>query len=149
MGGTAKRGPKLPPGQMRERVRALYERGLSQREIARRLGLAKTTIAFHVRRLDVPADPRFARRYDRRAIRVAYESGLSMRACRAKFGFTSDAWRDAVKRGKIKARPRAMPIERLLVVGRRTSRHHLKSRLLKEGLKENRCERCGITEWHG
>ena len=31
--------------------------------------------------------------------------------------------------------------------GRRRSRHHLKWRLLREGLKENRCEECGITEW--
>ncbi len=26
---------------------------------------------------------------------------------------------------------------------------HLKGRLLKEGLKENRCEECGLTEWRG
>jgi hypothetical protein len=42
-----------------------------------------------------------------------------------------------------------LPIETLLVVGRRTSRSHLKGRLLKEGLKQNRCERCGIDEWLG
>lgn len=42
-----------------------------------------------------------------------------------------------------------MPIEDLLVVGRRTNRTHLKLRLLKAGLKENRCERCGITSWDG
>jgi len=30
-----------------------------------------------------------------------------------------------------------------------TSRTHLKQRLLKAGLKENRCELCGISEWLG
>ncbi|TMK71331.1 MAG: HNH endonuclease, partial [Actinobacteria bacterium] len=30
-----------------------------------------------------------------------------------------------------------------------TNRTHLKNRLLKAGLKKNRCERCGISEWLG
>lgn len=42
-----------------------------------------------------------------------------------------------------------MPIRELLVAGRRTSRSHLKQRLFNEGLKDNRCERCGIEEWQG
>jgi 5-methylcytosine-specific restriction endonuclease McrA len=41
-----------------------------------------------------------------------------------------------------------MPIEQLLVAGRpQTNRSHLKQRIIKAGFKENRCERCGITEW--
>jgi Zn finger protein HypA/HybF involved in hydrogenase expression len=43
-----------------------------------------------------------------------------------------------------------MPIEHLLVSNRlRTNRSHLKRRLLDEGLKANRCEQCGLTEWRG
>jgi 5-methylcytosine-specific restriction endonuclease McrA len=43
-----------------------------------------------------------------------------------------------------------MPIEALLVTGRaRTNRSHLKQRLLDEGLKTNRCESCGLTDWLG
>jgi hypothetical protein len=35
-------------------------------------------------------------------------------------------------------------------VGRKgTNRTHLKNRLIAEGLKENRCETCGIAEWRG
>lgn len=60
-----------------------------------------------------------------------------------------DAWGKAVKRGDITPAPWVMPIEELLVVGRRTQRGHLKGRLLREGLKENRCEICGISEWQG
>lgn len=41
------------------------------------------------------------------------------------------------------------PIDDLLVAGRKRSRGHLKTRLVKEGLKQNRCEICGITEWLG
>jgi hypothetical protein len=41
-----------------------------------------------------------------------------------------------------------MPIEEL-VASRRRSRAHLKRRLLSAGIKQNRCEQCGITEWQG
>jgi HNH endonuclease len=147
--GNERRGPKLPRGGMRKRVRALFNAGVPQSEIAALLGVTKGTVAFHVRRLDVPPDARFARRYDWDEIREVYESGASYRECRRRFGFSGNAWMDAVRRGLIVPRPRAMPIEKLLVVGRRTSRSHLKTRLLKEGLKQNRCEECGITEWRG
>ncbi len=66
-----------------------------------------------------------------------------------KFGFSAYAWSAAVKRGAIKPRPAAIPIEELLVDGRRTNRSHLKRRLIKEGLKQNCCEICGISRWMG
>jgi hypothetical protein len=109
----------------------------------------KATVAYHVRRLDLPPDLRFARRYDWNEIREAYEGGMSFRECMLRFGFNRSAWYGAVARGDIIPRPREMPIETLLVVGRRTNRSHLKMRLLKAGLKENRCEQCEITEWRG
>jgi Zn finger protein HypA/HybF involved in hydrogenase expression len=40
-----------------------------------------------------------------------------------------------------------MPIA-ILLAGPR-NRTHLKGRLIAEGLKENRCEECGLTEWLG
>ena len=150
MGQPRKRGPKLPPGVMRERVRGMLGEGLSQREIARRLDVTGATVAFHARRLDVPIDTRFGRRYDWRAIRANYEGGMSRLECMERFGFSADAWYKAVQRGDITPRPVAMPIEDLLVAGRpQTSRTHLKNRLLDEGLKENVCELCGLTEWQG
>jgi hypothetical protein len=148
-GNAERRGPKLPPGVMRECVRRLLGEGLSQREIADQLRVAKSTVNFHARRLDLPVDDRFAKRYDWEAIQASYDRGLSRRQCMKKFGFSAYAWTAAVRRGDIKPQPTAMPIEVLLVVGRRTRRNHLKVRLLKEGLKENRCEKCGLTEWMG
>jgi hypothetical protein len=142
-------GPKRPPGVTRARVRELHEQGRSQREIGKELGLSKSTVAFHMRRLDLPPDERFGRRYHWADVQRAYDSGLSIRECARRFGFSTASWHQAAQRGVVVSRPREMPIEELLVVGRRTSRHHLKTRLLKEGLKENRCERCGITEWLG
>jgi len=118
-------------------------------EIARRLGVNRATAVYHLRKLDEPIDERFARRYDWAVIAAAYESGLSATECRKRFGCTRAAWADAVRRGDITPRPRAMPIEDLLVTGRRTQRGHLKLRLIAEGLKEPRCEECGLAEWRG
>jgi Zn finger protein HypA/HybF involved in hydrogenase expression len=72
-----------------------------------------------------------------------------MRECQKRFGFSSKTWADAAARGAIKPRPAAAPLELYLVAGRNTSRAHLKKRLFAEGLKENRCETCGLTEWRG
>jgi hypothetical protein len=49
----------------------------------------------------------------------------------------------------IRTRSQQRPIDEYLVTGREVNRTHLKSRLLAEGLKENRCERCGIGDWLG
>ncbi len=73
-----------------------------------------------------------------------------MRDCLDRFGFSRASWFEAVKRKAIVPRPLNIPLEELLVVGRKeTSRTYLKNRLIKAGLKENRCEECGITEWRG
>ena len=130
-------------------MRELHEAGLAGVEIAGRLGVNRATVVYHLRNLDKPIDERFARRYDWRTISDAYASGLSARQCMERFGCTRTAWADAVRRGDIRPRPRAMPIEELLVVGRRTRRGHLKLRLLAAGLKEERCETCGLSEWRG
>jgi AcrR family transcriptional regulator len=124
--------------------------GLTQAEIARELGLSKSTVAYHFRNLGSAPDRRFSKRYDWEEIQAAYDSGLSVRECAERFGFNLATWFQARGRGDVRARPRAMPIEELLVSDRPvTSRTHLKLRLLAEGLKENVCERCGLSEWQG
>lgn len=135
---------------MRKAVAELRELGYAYNEIARELGVAKSTVAYHARRLGIPADDKCARRYDWTEIQRAYDSWLSVRQCAARFGFNLATWHHAKQRGKVVARPHAMPIELLLVTNRhQTSRTHLKQRLIAAGLKENRCERCGLTEWNG
>lgn len=131
-------------------MKRLREAGFTQAEIAVELGIGKSTVAYHFRGLGSEPDPRFARRYDWPEVQRAYDAGLSYGECAERFGFNSATWYQAVARGDIHPRPRAMPIELLLVNGReQTNRSHLKLRLLAEGLKANRCERCGITEWRG
>jgi len=136
--------------EKRALVGRLLASGRSYSDVGRELDMTKSTVAYHARRLGIPARDDFARRYDWAEIQRAYDSGLTMRECSARFGFSSATWSAAVQRGAVKPRPKAMPIELLLVEGRQqTNRSHLKRRLLDAGLKENRCEECRLTEWMG
>jgi DNA-binding CsgD family transcriptional regulator len=138
-----------PPSVTRLAVKTRLEAGLTQTAIGAELGLSKATIAHHVRALGIPADPRFSRRYDWAEVQRAHDSGLGVRECCSAFGFTSGTWSKAVKTGRIVPREWRIPLEELLVKGRRTGRGHLKKRLIGAGLIEERCERCGLTDWQG
>lgn len=70
-----------------------------------------------------------------------------MRECARLHGFSTAAWSDAVRRGVVRSRPRAMPIDILLSAPR--NRNHVKQRLFDLGLKDRRCERCGRADWLG
>jgi hypothetical protein len=133
----------------RAAVRELLDAGLSQTETAFALGLSKGTVCYHVRQLGIEGDVRFKRRYDWAEIQRAHDSGLSMRECQQRFGFSTAAWHEARKRGVLEARSPGIPLEELLVAGRPRNRGHLRARLLRAGLKEERCERCGLNEWRG
>jgi DNA-binding CsgD family transcriptional regulator/5-methylcytosine-specific restriction endonuclease McrA len=142
-----------PPGHARtptrDAVAELLRTGMTTAQIARELGLAKATVTYHAQRLNQTIDARCARRYDWAAIQAYYDEGHSVRECMAAFGFSSASWFEAVKRGAVQARPGAMAIDDLLKAGTYRGRDHLKARLISEGLKEHRCERCGLTQWQG
>lgn len=132
----------------RELVAELLGEGLSQNAVSRRLGLAKSTVAYHARNLGRPVDERCNRRYDWDAVQRFYDEGHSVAQCQERFGFSRETWNAARKRGDVVPRPIGKPIETLLVEGR-TSRHNLKRRLVALGLKDGRCESCGIDSWLG
>jgi hypothetical protein len=147
--GRSPKSKRLSAAEKRQLVGKLLGEGKSYRVIASELGVTKSTVAYHAR-LGLPVDEKASRRYDWAEIQRAYDAGLTVRQCARKFGFNLASWHGAVKRGVVVPRPVEMPIELLLVVGRTaTNRSHLKSRLLKEGIKENSCEECGITHWRG
>jgi Helix-turn-helix domain of resolvase/HNH endonuclease len=133
----------------RERVRQMLQNGSSISEVARALGVAKSTVCYHARRLGYRPDSRFSTRYDWKAIAAFYDEGHTVDQCMSRFGFSMSAWADAIKRGDVSPRPRATPADELLSGNRPASRGQLKRRLIAEGLKSPRCERCGITEWRG
>lgn len=140
-------GSKGSPGQTRAEVARLLAEGLSQAQIAAALGISKPTVCFHLRMLGVPPAADFARRYDWAAIRAHYEAGHSFTDCQRVFGFSRNAWWDPIRRGAIIPRPRSEPLGDVLAAGRRRNRGHVKQRLLDAGLKEMRCESCGLTDW--
>jgi DNA-binding CsgD family transcriptional regulator/5-methylcytosine-specific restriction endonuclease McrA len=130
----------------REQVRELLEQGNGVNEIARLLGLNPATVSYHKARLGYPKADICALRDDWGAVQRYYDEGHSVRECISHFGFSSASWTDAVNRGAIVARPQAMPIDELLSHIPR-SRGNIKARLVAAGLKRNRCEECGISEW--
>jgi DNA-binding CsgD family transcriptional regulator len=146
---ATRRDPVAPPSVTRERVRDLLERGYSRAKVAETLGIARSTVTYHAGHLGAEIDDRFGRRYDWHEISRFYEEGHSLADCRARFGFDKSAWHDAVNRGVITPRPARLPLEQLLVAGPRRNRNHLKRRLFDAGLKERRCESCGLGQWQG
>jgi 5-methylcytosine-specific restriction endonuclease McrA len=139
----------MSPSDKRDHVARLRAQGRTYVEIADALGLTKSTVAYHARRAGLKADERFSFRYDWSLIQTAVDGGLSMQQCMARFGFSRGAWGKAVQRGDLIPRDRQIPLESLFVAGAKRARGHLKRRLLRSGLKQDRCERCGITEWRG
>jgi DNA-binding CsgD family transcriptional regulator len=142
-------GQGLVNDERRQAVVALVEEGLPRVDVARRLGVSISTVAYYARTLGLDIDERCARRYDWQEVQRYYDRGHGVRACIRHFGFSSETWHQAKLRGDIETRPRAAPISTYLVKGRAVGRGHLKRRLLAEGLKENRCEECGLDEWRG
>ncbi len=136
--------------ETRDKVEKLLARGASQSAIVKELGMSKSTVAYHCRRLGIRADARFARRYAWTDVQRAIDAeGLSMSQCIRRFGFCRGTFMNAAARGDIIPLPHVTPIEELLVAGRPRSRGHIKARLINEGLKANHCETCGLSEWLG
>ncbi|MGH2823309.1 MAG: HNH endonuclease [Thermoleophilaceae bacterium] len=133
----------------RERVAVLLAEGWGGNAIARELGLTRSTVSYHARRLGEEVDSRCARRYDWDEIQRYYDAGHSVRECQEHFGFSRQTWHAAVNREAVVARPPGLPLDELLAAWVYRSRFNLKLRLVKAGLKQKICEICGIAAWNG
>ncbi len=133
----------------RERVAALLAQGFGKNAIARTLGVSRSTVSYHARRLGEAVDSRCARRYDWEEVQRYYDAGHSVRDCQEHFGFSRQTWHAAVNRGAIIARPHGLPLDELLVAGVYRARFNLKARIVRSGLKPKLCEVCGIASWNG
>lgn len=132
-------------------VQAYHDEGHGFVEPARRFGFTYQAWSKAIKRgqlqlAPTPFDDR-RRRHDWSAIQAYYDTGATVRDCKAKYGFHAGAWGKAVRRGQIKPRPAHMPLEKLLRDGK--SRYNIKHRLIRAGLLQNRCDECGLSEWHG
>jgi 5-methylcytosine-specific restriction endonuclease McrA len=86
-------------------------------------------------------------RYDWSAVQRYYDDGHTYRECRERFGFHAQSWAAAVRAGRLVANGRKWPLTRILEQSR--YRSVIKRRLLEAGVLENRCNKCGISEWMG
>ena len=146
---TVRRAAPRPRGETRELVRTLIAEGLTVGQIARELNISAAAVSYHARKLGVPRSGKYAPRGDWDEIQAYYDAGHSVRECQDRFGFSRRSWGKAVRRGDIKPRDQAMPITTLLAEGPVRNRGHVKRRLFSSGLKENRCDECGIVDWLG
>jgi DNA-binding transcriptional ArsR family regulator len=137
------------PGATREAVRLLLEGGLSRTAVARALGISKPTVTYHARALGLPSDSRYNCRYDWKEVQAYYDEGHSITECQRHIGFARKTFVDAARRGAIVSRPHGAPLDTYLIADRPQNRGNLKRRLLRERVKELRCELCGIAEWQG
>jgi len=141
--------PKGGNGLTRARVVELLGRGLSKAEVARQLGMTKSSISRHAARAGLEIDERCARRYDWRAVQEFYDAGNSISDCVREFGFSRATFGAARARGDVVTRARGAPPEVIFADGVRRDRGHLKQRLRQAGLLPDACEHCGLAEWRG
>jgi 5-methylcytosine-specific restriction endonuclease McrA len=114
-------GSRIPPGSRRSNGRPLFagERPFTDRR----------------------------RRYDWAAVQAYYDEGHLYKECLSRFGFAANSWTDAVRRGELQARARALPVDRM--IARSMARGSIKRRLLELGILTPVCSGCGLTEWRG
>ena len=132
-------------------IQAYYDSGHGFRACRIRFGVTHEAWVKAIKRghLQIAATPfpDSRRKYDWSKVQAYYDQGRTYRECSAHFGFCAASWNKAVQRGEIRPRPLSPPLH--IMLERSTSRVAIKRRLLREGILENRCSECGISEWRG
>lgn len=132
---------------MRQRILALLAAGRTYSQIVAEVGCAKSTVAYHAKNVKEPPNYKV---HDWAEVQKHYDAGHGVNECRRQFGICTSVWYNAVKSGKIL--PLAdyrIPIATLLAPERNTSRSHVRWRLIGDGILEEKCAKCGISEWLG
>lgn len=153
----------------------LRRKGLSQRDIAKLVGVGNGTVSYRIRRINasLPEAERIASHARRRRstrtwsdaqLVEAVATGNSVVDCIRALGLSDRSARNwqTVKAAiadlnlstshwvrNHRAPGARIPLSEILVEGSTYSTHSLRLRLLDEGVKEHRCEDCQRTEWQG
>jgi Zn finger protein HypA/HybF involved in hydrogenase expression/transposase-like protein len=130
-------------------IAAMLQAGMTGAAIARELEISAPTVCYYARKRGMTSDASVTRRYDWEEVQRYYDSGHSITDCQLHFGMARKTFYDATLRGAIVTRPQATPLHLMLVEGSRHNRVNLKQRMIKAGLKDGRCEDCGLTQWRG
>lgn len=141
--------PRGSNGATRLRVVRLLSEGLTKAEVARVVGISKSSVSRHAALAGLAVDERCARRYDWVAVQRFYDDGHSIADCVREFGFGRATFNEARRRGDLVTRPRGALAEEIFAQGLRRNRRHLKQRLHQAGLLSDACEECGLSDWRG
>ena len=132
---------------MKQQILALLAAGKTYNQIVTGVGCAKSTVAYHAKNVKPPPNYKV---HDWTKVQAFYDEGHSGRQCMREFGICHSTWHNASRNGKIILREdKPVPLEALMVQNKAVSRAHLRWRLLKSELLDNKCAECGITEWQG
>lgn len=129
----------------------LLKEGKSWTEIMTLTGLSRSGIAYHAKKLKLGISIKKKPILDWDKI-GKYSKTHTVRECCKKFGFTTQSWTKAVKRNDVPSRKNVWvkKLKSVMTKNSKYSRGTLKSRLIKEGVLENRCNNCGIKPtWNG
>lgn len=86
-------------------------------------------------------------RYDWNRVQAYYDAGHSRKACMEHFGFCDKTWSEAKRRGLLKTRKYRYAWKEMLRAVK--DRHHVRRRLMDEGVLRDECYECGVTHWCG
>lgn len=132
-------------------VQVYHDEGHGFVECARRFGFSHTAWIKALKRGELRSTEKaFAdrrRRYDWSIVQAYHDADHTYRECMQRFGFCAESWTEAVRRGELRARARAIPL--MLMMQRKMARGSIKRRLLELGLIREQCSRCGLTAWRG
>ena len=136
-----------------QEIQRYYDSGNGFRKCQQTFGVTHYSWAKAIQRGKLKLAPTpFAdrrRRHDWAKVQAYVDAGFSYKECLVRFGIKAATWATAVKRNELQYNTptRAIPIE--VMFSRRMTRGAIKRRLLETGTFEERCSRCGITEWRG
>ena len=130
---------------MRDQILALLAAGKTYSQIVAEVGCAKSTISYHAKNVKPPPSYKV---HDWAEVQAYYDAGHSGRQCMKDLGICAAVWYGASAYGKLVLREdKPISLEQLTALGRVTSRAHLRWRLLKDGVFDPICAKCGIMDW--
>lgn len=131
----------------------LHRRGFSYADIAKKLSLPESTVAWRVRRYRavVGLANRHRAIYDWGAVAAFQLAGHSRLECMERFGMSEATWFFAMKKGKVlNASSPLVMLARILRRKRKDDRRTLRNLILRTGAIPYVCYRCHTgPEWNG
>lgn len=158
-----------------EIILAMRRQGVSVRSIAAEIGMSNTATSYRLRSINenLPESERVltttrvrksTRTWTDEQLAQAVEQENSIVGCIRRLGLAENSARNwQVIKQEIerlglstehwsparRARSASLSLAKIMVEGSSYATHNLRQRLIAEGVKEHRCEGCGLTEWLG